>query len=589
MLISLENVSKKFNEKVILDHVNLYANHQDKIGIIGVNGTGKSTLLKMIAGIEPMDEGKLTQSSGKRVLYLPQNPIFDEAKTIHEVVKEGFLEDHEEFHEYEVEAILKQLGIKDSSMALSTLSGGERKRVALACVLLRKSDCLLLDEPTNHLDMEMIEWLQKRLNQYSGNIIMVTHDRYFLDRICNRIVELDNGKVNCFEGNYETYLQLKAEMEEMALASERKRQSILRKEAEWISRGALARSTKSKERIARFEALSAQEGPQAKENVKLDLVGSRLGKKTVEINDISKSFDGRTLFEHFSYNVLKHDRIGIIGSNGSGKTTLFKIILKKIKPDEGEVVIGDTVRIGYFSQHSDELDGEKRVIDLVKEISDRIETTDKVLTASQMCERFLFDKNEQYQKVSRLSGGELRRLHLLRVLMGKPNILFFDEPTNDLDIATLTILEDYLEDFDGAVITISHDRYFLDKICDQIFSFEEGKIKAYPGGYSDYLEKRNIATKEKEQKKQWVRNSQIPSMSSKEKKEFEVIDEELEKLNEQLAMLDQQMNNCDDYTKVAELSEQRSKLEETLAYKEERWVYLNELYDKIQKFKEGHR
>ncbi len=490
MLISLENVSKKFNEKVILDHVNLYVNHQDKIGIIGVNGTGKSTLLKMIAGIEPMDEGKLTQSSGKRVLYLPQNPIFDEAKTIHEVVKEGFLEDHEEgiepmdegkltqssgkrvlylpqnpifdeaktihevvkegfledheeFHEYEVEAILKQLGIKDSSMALSTLSGGERKRVALACVMLRKSDCLLLDEPTNHLDMEMIEWLQKRLNQYSGNIIMVTHDRYFLDRICNRIVELDNGKVNCFEGNYETYLQLKAEMEEMALASERKRQSILRKEAEWISRGALARSTKSKERIARFEALSAQEGPQAKENVKLDLVGSRLGKKTVEINDISKSFDGRTLFEHFSYNVLKHDRIGIIGSNGSGKTTLFKIILKKIKPDEGEVVIGDTVRIGYFSQHSDELDGEKRVIDLVKEISDRIETTDKVLTASQMCERFLFDKNEQYQKVSRLSGGELRRLHLLRVLMGKPNILFFDEPTNDLDIATLTILEDY--------------------------------------------------------------------------------------------------------------------------------------------------
>lgn len=588
MLITMDQLNKKFNEKIILKDACLNVNDHDKIGIIGVNGTGKSTLLKILAEKESLDSGNIIKSSGKKILYLPQNPDLDEEKTIFDVVNEGLDDTKSDHKEYEVKAILNKLGISDFSMTIKTLSGGQKKRVALACVLLRESDCLLLDEPTNHLDSEMVSWLEKRLVQYNGNILMVTHDRYFLDRVCNRIAELDRGICSTYTGGYSNYLKLKAEQEEMAIASERKRQSILRKEAEWISRGALARGTKSKERIERFNKLNEQQGIVAKSTVSLNTVESRLGRKTIIIENLGKSFDKRELFHDFSYTLLRQDRIGIVGNNGSGKSTLLNILAGRIQPDHGTVEIGETVKIGYFSQMSEELDPNKRVIEVINEISDSIETTEGVVTASQMCEKFLFDAKAQWSVVSRLSGGEKRRLYLLSILMSKPNILFLDEPTNDLDIETLTILEEYLETFNGAVITVSHDRYFLDKVVDKIFAFEEdGTIRSYPGGYSDYEEKRVVQEKEKSEKTAVrVRNTSIPQMSSKEKREFETIDERLEELTMALTEIDDLIaQHATDFEKLQELSQKREVIEKQMEEAEERWLYLNDLYQKIQDFK----
>lgn len=587
LLISIDQLNKTYNEKVILKDVTLHVNDKDKIGIIGVNGTGKSTLLKILAEKETSEGGSIIKTSGKRILYLPQNPELDPHKSIFEVVQEGFDKKHDEHHDYEVKAILSKLGITDLNQSIATLSGGQLKRVALACVLMRESDCLLLDEPTNHLDAEMVTWLEKRLIQYNGNILMVTHDRYFLDRVCNRIIELDHGICSTYVGGYGNYLKLKAEQEEMALASERKRQAILRKESEWISRGALARSTKSRERIERFKKLNEQSGPIQKSNVSLTTIESRLGKKTIEIENLSKSLGGKELFHDFSYTLLRNDRIGIVGPNGSGKSTLLNLLAGKLQADCGTITIGETVRIGYFSQMSDELDPLKRVIDVVSEQSDKIETAEGICTASQMCEKFLFDKNVQWSQVGRLSGGEKRRLYLLKILMSKPNILFFDEPTNDLDIETLTILEEFLETFNGALITISHDRYFLDKVVDKIFAFENGVIRSYPGGYSDYEQKRQPLEKKEKEKGVRVR-SQIPQMTSKEKKEFEEIDGHLEELANELMKIDEQIAlNAHDFAKLQDLSQQRELLELQQAQAEERWLYLNDLYQKIQDFKQG--
>lgn len=587
MLISIDKLNKTFNEKVILKDVSLHVNDKDKIGIIGVNGTGKSTLLKILADKEPSESGTILKTSGKKILYLPQNPDLDKNKSIFEVVQEGLDEKSDDHHEYEVKAILNKLGIIDLNQSIATLSGGQLKRVALACVLMRESDCLLLDEPTNHLDAEMVAWLEKRLMQYNGNILMVTHDRYFLDRVCNRIIELDHGVCSTFTGGYANYLRLKAEQEEMALASERKRQTILRRESEWISRGAMARTTKSRERIERFNKLNEQSGPQQKSNVSLNTVESRLGRKTIEIEGLSKSFDDKLLFRDFSYNLLRNDRIGIVGANGSGKTTLLNLIAGKLKPDAGTITIGETVRIGYFSQMSEELNPEKRVIEIITDISDSIETTEGICTASQMCEKFLFDSKAQWSQVGRLSGGEKRRLYLLSVLMSKPNVLFFDEPTNDLDIETLTILEEFLETFNGALITISHDRYFLDKVVDKIFAFENGVIRSYPGGYSDYEEKR-VPTEKKEKEKAVRVRSNIPQMSSKEKKEFEGIDQKLEDIENELKAIDEQIAlHANDFVMLQQLSQKREEVEALQMGTEERWLYLNDLYQKIQDFKQG--
>ncbi len=587
MLISIDKLNKTFNEKVILKDVSLNVNDKDKIGIIGVNGTGKSTLLKILADKEPSESGTILKSSGRKILYLPQNPDLDRYKSIFEVVHEGLDTKQDDHQEYEVKAILTKLGIVDLNQSIATLSGGQLKRVALACVLMRESDCLLLDEPTNHLDAEMVTWLEKRLVQYNGNILMVTHDRYFLDRVCNRIIELDHGQCSTFTGGYANYLKLKAQQEEMALASERKRQTILRKESEWISRGALARSTKSRERIERFNKLNEQNGPQQKSNVSLNTVESRLGKKTIEIESLSKAFDGKVLFQDFSYNLLRNDRIGIVGPNGSGKSTLLNLLAGRLQPDCGTITIGETVRIGYFSQMSEELDPQKRVIDIITDISDSIETTEGICTASQMCEKFLFDAKAQWSQVSRLSGGEKRRLYLLSILMAKPNVLFFDEPTNDLDIETLTILEEFLETFNGALITISHDRYFLDKVVDKIFAFENGSIRSYPGGYSDYEEKRQPLEKKEKEKGVRVRSA-IPQMTSKEKKEFEGIDQRLEEIGEELKRIDDEIaEHADDFALLQTLSQKRDSVEALQAETEERWLYLNDLYQKIQDFKQG--
>ena len=589
MLITMDKLNKTFNEKVILKEATIHCSDQDKIGIIGINGTGKSTLLKILAEKENIQSGTIFKSSGAKLIYLPQNPDLDENKSILQVVHDGFDNMPSTFKEFEVKSILNKLGIIDFDQKIATLSGGQKKRVALACVLLRESDCLLLDEPTNHLDSEMVSWLEKRLVQYNGNILMVTHDRYFLDRVCNRIVELDHGNVSCFQGGYASYLKLKAQQEEMALASERKRQSILRVEAEWISRGALARGTKSKERIERFNKLSEQSGVSSKSAVSLNTVESRLGRKTIEIEDLGMSYDKRNLFHDFNYTLLRHDRIGIVGPNGCGKSTLLNILAGHIQPTHGTINIGETVKIGYFTQMNEDLDPNKRVLDTISECSDAIETSEGVSTASMMCEKFLFNSKEQYSKVSHLSGGEKRRLYLLKVLMSKPNILFFDEPTNDLDIQTLTILEDFLETFNGAVVTISHDRYFLDKVVDKIFAFQEdGTIKSYPGGYSDYEEKCEQVEKIKIDKKsvERVKSTHIPQMNSKEKKEFETIDERLMNVEEELSEIDDLISkHANDFSVLQELSLKRSEMEAKQGEIEERWMYLNDLHQQIQDYK----
>lgn len=587
LLLTGEQCSKTFIERKLLDDTSFSVESGDKIGIIGMNGTGKTTLLRIIAGEESLDGGTITKMNGLRIGYLPQNPNLVDHYTILEQALEGVTG---EAKEYECKTILTKLELFDYDAKISTLSGGQKKRVALASALVHDVDLLILDEPTNHIDNDMVAWLEKFLASYKGALLMVTHDRYFLDRVTNRILELDKGKLYSYPGNYTKFLEKKAEREEMAIASERKRQSLIRKEVEWIHQGPCGRGTKSQYRIERLKQLQAQSVDFSKKSVELSSMSSRLGKKIIELKGISKGFGEKKLISDFSYLLLRDDRIGIIGRNGVGKSTLLKIIMGELIPDSGEVVVGDTVKIGYFSQECEDMDLSMRPIDYVKAESNAIETPDGMLSASQMLEKFLFFSDLQYTTISRLSGGERRRLYLLKILMTAPNVLILDEPTNDLDIDTLTILEEYLESFQGAVIIVSHDRYFLDKTATRIFSFENGGIKGYMGGYTDWtIQQENAVTSEetsrkseKPKPKNERTKSETLKFTFKESREFDCIDEDIADLEGNLLQTERAIEqNATDFVRLQELMLEKETLESALEEKMDRWVYLNELHDKI--------
>lgn len=596
MLLSAEHIYKNYGMKQLLEDVSLYLNERDKIGIVGVNGTGKSTLLKILANLEPADTGTIAASPNIKTVYLPQNPIMKEELTVLEQVFEAVSSEFREMNAYEAKSMLNRLGITDFEAKIGTLSGGQKKRVALAGALIQPADILILDEPTNHLDSEMVSWLEQYLNRLNSGIIMVTHDRYFLERVVNRIVELAQSKLYSYEANYSNYLELKAQRMEMTEASERKRQVILRRESQWIMRGARARSTKSKGRIERYEALKEQETLLANETVQMTTMASRLGRKIVELQGITKTFGNKTVIDDFSYMVSRDDRIGVIGRNGIGKSTLLNILTGQLAPDQGMVDAGTTVKIGYFTQECKELDSGQRVYDFISRISNEIKTKEGTFSASQMLERFLFSADLQYTTIGRLSGGERRRLYLLSILMEAPNILLLDEPTNDLDIETLTILEDYLENFPGAVIAVSHDRYFLDKIAASIFEVvEDGKIMCYTGNYSDYLEKRKeIGTSDTPKKSVSLKNtstkretSQLPKkikLTYKEQQEFAVIDQVIEELEAKVQLCATQIAEAaNDYVRLQSLMEEKEMLEADLEMQTERWVYLNELAEQCER------
>ena len=634
-VLNIEHVSKMFGEKKIFDDVSYGVHEGEKIGIIGINGTGKTTLLKIIAGIEEPDEGQVIRQNGLRVTYLPQNPEFPEGATVLSYVVDGKLENEQSPRsdwkgeeswnmqhdwklqndwnsenswntESEARTVLNKLGITDHDAKIDTLSGGQRKRVALARTLINPADVLILDEPTNHIDNEMALWLEDYLNKFKGVIIMVTHDRYFLDRVTNKILEISHGKLYSYTANYSKFLEMKAQREEMELASERKRQSVLRMEIEWAKRGCRARTTKQRARLERLEALKNGAAPVKDATVELESIGTRMGKKTIELHHISKRYGDKILIDDFDYIVLKNQRLGIIGPNGCGKSTLMKIITGQILPDSGDIQIGDTIQIGYFAQEAEDMDGSQRPIDYIKEIAEYVPTKDGRITASQMLERFLFDGNLQYTPISKLSGGEKRRLYLCKVLMEAPNVLILDEPTNDLDIPTLTILEDYLDSFNGIIITVSHDRYFLDNLVDRIFAFEsDGYLQQYEGGYTDYLEarqrmesqagqgnapdyinKNEDADKKKVMGKDWKKNQNQPvklKFTYKEQKEYESIDDDIAALEEKIEQLDKDMtSNATNSGKLIELSVQKAAAEAELEEKMDRWVYLNDLAERIE-------
>lgn len=590
-ILNVEHISKIYGEKVIFDDVSLGIHQEDKIGIIGVNGTGKTTLLKIIAGLEETDSGEVIYSNGTRISYLPQNPEFHGNPSILQYVMEG--KNHQDQKaQSEAKTILTKLGIYDFDEKTQHLSGGQRKRIALARTLVDPSEVLILDEPTNHLDNDMVLWLESYLNQFRGVLIMVTHDRYFLDRVTNKIVEIDHGKLYEYDTNYSGFVTLKVQREEMEQATERKRKSLLRVEMEWMKQGIKARGTRQRARTERFEALKNAKGPQIKQDVEIDSVSSRLGKKTIEFDHISKGFEGREFIRDFSYIVLRDDRLGFIGPNGCGKSTLMKMIMGILSPDEGEIIIGDTVKIGYFAQENAQMEENIRVIDYIKNTAEYIQTTRGQASASQMLERFLFPPELQYTPLGKLSGGEKRRLYLLKVLMEAPNVLILDEPTNDLDIATLAILEDYLDSFQGIVITVSHDRYFLDRVVNRIFVFEEnGRLTQYEGGYTDYLEKtkdKKISGQKTELKSEKTKKFQKEHQKKlkftfKEQKEFETIDDDIVALEEKLEQLDGEiMANATNSGKLAELTTEKDKTQEELDEKMDRWVYLNDLAEKIE-------
>lgn len=590
-ILNIEHISKIYGEKVIFDDVSLGIHSGDKIGVIGVNGTGKTTLLKIIAKINEPDKGQIICGNGIRVSYLPQNPEFPKKQSILEYVMDG--KEHQDWKtESEAKTILTKLGIYDFDEGCDHLSGGQKKRVALARTLVDPTEVLILDEPTNHLDNDMVLWLEEFLNSFRGVLIMVTHDRYFLDRVTNKIVEIDKGKLYEYDTNYSGFVELKVQREEMELATERKRQSLLRVEMEWMKQGIKARGTRQRARTERFEELKNAKGPSMQQNVEMDSISSRLGKTTIELEHISKGFGDKHLINDFSYIVLRDDRIGFIGPNGCGKSTLMKMIMGILKPDEGNITIGDTVKIGYFAQENEDMTGDIRVIDYIRNVAEYIQTTKGQASASQMLDRFLFPPELQYTPLDKLSGGEQRRLYLLKVLMEAPNVLILDEPTNDLDIQTLTILEDYLDTFAGIVITVSHDRYFLDRIVNRIFAFEEGgHLKQYEGGYMDYLEKvKPIAKQEKSKlekkenngKKFRKEHQKKLKFTYKEQKEFETIDDDIAKLEEKIEQLDEEiMENATNSGKLAELTQQKEETEEALNEKMDRWVYLNDLAEQI--------
>ncbi|QGU94718.1 ATP-binding cassette domain-containing protein [Clostridium bovifaecis] len=629
-LLSAENITKSYSEKKLFDNISLGINEGDKIGVIGVNGTGKSTLLKVIAGIEEMDEGRIVKGNSVRIEYLSQNPCFDSEASVLEQVFKGnspvmkVIREYEEgiqnpetsndklmklTHdmdvmnawslESEAKAVLTQLGISEFSTKVGTLSGGQRKRIALAAALINPSDLLILDEPTNHLDNDTIDWLEQYLNKRKGALLMITHDRYFLDRVVNEIIELDKGNLYTYKGNYSSFLEKKLEREAIEVANEKKRQSLFKKELAWIKRGAKARTTKQKARIDRFEKLSEQAVDISNEKLDISVGSSRLGKKVIELEHISKAFGNKRLIDDFSYIVLRNDRVGIIGANGMGKSTLMNILSGKMGPDSGKIDIGETVRIGLYSQEVLDMDENLRVIEYIKEAAEFLTTAegDKI-SASQMLERFLFPPSAQWTPISKLSGGEKRRLYLLRVLMEAPNVLLLDEPTNDLDIETLTILEDYLENFQGAVITVSHDRYFLDRMIEKIFDFEgNGKIVQYTGNYSEFKESVNVnESKEREAEDKSLKGASKDNserkkekalkFSYKEQKEYEEIDAVVAGLEEKIEELEMKISKAgSDYALLQELLKEKENFEKQLEEKMERWVYLNELAEKIAQSK----
>lgn len=602
-ILNVEKVSKTYGEKELFNNISLGINSGDKIGLIGVNGTGKSTLLKIIAGVEEPDEGQVVKGKGIELAYLAQTPLYYENENVLEYVMRGKHADSQP----KAKEILNKLGITNHGAMMNILSGGQKKRAALARTLVKPARLLILDEPTNHLDNDMVLWLEQFIKNFKGELIMVTHDRYFLDNVTNRIVELDKASLYSYDTNYSGFLELKTQREEMERATEAKRQNILRKELAWIRRGCQARSTKQQARIDRFEDMKeASKQARArfdKQLMDMNSVSSRLGRKTVELHNICKSFGERTIIDDFTYIFLRDDRIGIVGDNGCGKSTLMKIIAGQLEPDSGSVEVGETVRIGYFMQENEPLDDSLTVLEFVRSIGEYVTTADGKATASQMCEKFLFTPKQQWTPISKLSGGEKRRLYLLSVLMSAPNVLILDEPTNDLDIETLEILEEYLDGFAGIVITVSHDRYFLDRVVDRIFAFEAGgHLTQYEGGYTDYRDKcvssiynvvsngTSDTSKSKaagQVKKVYNSHEDKIKFTYMEQKEYETIDDDIEKLETKVSELDDEIaKNATSYSKLAELTKEKEDVERQLEEKMERWEYLNDLAEKIEKQKQ---
>ena len=602
-ILNVEKVSKTYGEKELFNNISLGINSGDKIGLIGVNGTGKSTLLKIIAGVEEPDEGQVVKGKGIELAYLAQTPLYYDNENVLEYVMRGKHADSQP----KAKEILNKLGITNHGAMMNILSGGQKKRAALARTLVEPARLLILDEPTNHLDNDMVLWLEQFIKNFKGELIMVTHDRYFLDNVTNRIVELDKASLYSYDTNYSGFLELKTQREEMERATEAKRQNILRKELAWIRRGCQARSTKQQARIDRFEDMKeASKQARArfdKQMMDMNSVSSRLGRKTVELHNICKSFGERTIIDDFTYIFLRDDRIGIVGDNGCGKSTLMKIIAGQLEPDSGSVEVGETVRIGYFMQENEPLDDSLTVLEFVRSIGEYVTTADGKATASQMCEKFLFTPKQQWTPISKLSGGEKRRLYLLSVLMSAPNVLILDEPTNDLDIETLEILEEYLDGFAGIVITVSHDRYFLDRVVDRIFAFEAGgHLTQYEGGYTDYRDKcvssiynvssngTSDASKSKaagQARKVYNSHEDKIKFTYMEQKEYETIDDEIEKLETKVSELDDEIaKNATSYSKLAELTKEKEDVEKQLEEKLERWEYLNDLAEKIEKQKQ---
>ena len=598
-LLTMEHIIKSYTDRILLNDIGFSISENEKIGVIGINGIGKSTLLKVVAGIEPYDSGKISMRSQVKICYLPQTPVFESGTTVLKAAVEGNIDEMNQWTvEADAKAMLNQLGFTEYDEKIEHMSGGQKKRIALVNALLTSADILVLDEPTNHLDNAMSEWLEEYLIQFRGAVLMVTHDRYFLDRVVNRIVEVDNGKLYSYPGNYSEFVRLKEERQNMALATERKRKSMLRTELEWLSRGARARSTKQKAHIDRIKAMQEIQDIQEEKRVSMSSVASRMGNKTIELSDISKSYGERILIKDYNYIFLKNDRIGIIGPNGCGKTTLLKIINGIVRPDTGTVEMGQTIRVGYFSQENEYMDDSEKVIDYVKEVGEYITTPEGKITASQMLENFLFDGAMQWSRIEKLSGGEKRRLYLLRVLMSSPNVLILDEPTNDLDIQTLTILEDYLDRFDGIIIIVSHDRYFLDRTVNRIFSFEgEGEIRQFEGGYSDYLIRKELEAVPEEKvsagkaekadkdanKDAWKQHEKKIRFTYKEQKEFESIDDDIAELEGEIEKLDQEIaQNVTNSSRLNDLLKEKEQIEQALDEKMDRWVYLNDLNEQIK-------
>ena len=609
-LVTAEHLTKSYTERLLFNDTDFSINEGDKIGLIGINGTGKSTLLKLVAGLEEPDEGTIVRGRNLAIRYLSQNPVFEKGETVLEsIIRENDGHDHVWDFESQAKTMLNKLGITDHNAVVDHLSGGQKKRVALASVLLSTADLLVLDEPTNHLDSEMAEWLEDYLKKFKGALLMITHDRYFLDSVTNCIVELDQGKLYRYQANYEGFLELKAERMDMERASERKRQSILRVELEWVKRGARARTTKQKGRLQRYEELKNQKGPVEDGQVEMESVSSRLGRTTVELTDICKAYGEKVLVKDYTYFFLKNDRIGYIGPNGSGKSTLMKMIAGWVQPDSGTIEIGQTVKMGYFSQENEDMDTSLKVIDYIKNVAEYVKTKDGSISASQMLERFLFPPSVQHTVIGKLSGGERRRLYLLKILMDAPNVLILDEPTNDLDIRTLMILEDYLDSFQGIVITVSHDRYFLDRVVRRIFAFEgNGVVRQYEGGFTDYQIKKEAelamtgeagavgakggkggsaaaggaadsAVPAKKTEKPRERKLKFSYM---EQKEWDTIEDDMAALEEKIADLDTQIAAAaTNYGKLRELMAEKEAAEAKLEEKMERWMYLNDLAEKI--------